>query len=54
MVATALPQSDSQSIFGGFYQLQIRNSEVIISATIEKPQSGTNTIIGADVVDWEV
>jgi len=48
MVIKALPPSDSQSIFGGFYQLQMINIEVTINATIERPQSRTNTLIGAD------
>ena len=45
------PKSDPQCIVGGFYQLQIKNIEVAINVTIERPQSGTNTIIGADFVD---
>jgi len=51
MVLKALPPSDSECNFGGFYQLQIINIEVTIDATVERPQSGTNTIIGADFVD---
>ena len=45
------PNSDSQGIVGGFYQHQIINIEVTINATAGRPQSGTNTMIGADFVD---
>ena len=51
MVVEPHCKSDSQYIFGGFYQLQIIIIEVTINSIIEKPQSGTDTTIGADFVD---
>jgi len=47
------PKRDSQCIFSGFYQPQMSHNGVTIIATqVERPQSGTNTIIGADFMDW--
>jgi hypothetical protein len=51
MVVKLHPKGDSKCIFGGFYQLQVKNIEVTITVTVERPQSTSNTIIGADFVD---
>ena len=51
MVVKSCPNSDSQCIFGGFYQLEIKIFEVTINTTIERPQSRTNTMIGAEFMD---
>ena len=51
MIDKSHPKSNSQWLFGGFQQLQTKNIEVTINATVERPQSATNTIIGADFVD---
>jgi hypothetical protein len=51
MVDKPHPKSDSQWIFSGFYQLRIIDIKVTINATIERPQSRTNTMIGADFMD---
>ena len=51
MVVKLHPKSDSQGIVSGIYRHQITNIKVAINATVERPQNGTNTIIGADFVD---
>ena len=51
MVVNLQHKSDSQCIFGGFYQLRLKNIEVTMDPIVERPQSRTNTIIGADFVD---
>ena len=51
MVVKPHPKSDSQCIFRGFYKLQIKNIEVTINVTVERPQSQTNTIIGVQFVN---